>query len=72
MAGMISAANLGGVADPRLNSEADDIGKSRHASVAAESVPRSRRLSHIYTDSSISFEDYHYCMLAAAHIVRRT
>ncbi|KAH9824593.1 Transmembrane amino acid transporter protein [Teratosphaeria destructans] len=64
MAAFVSPAGLGGVADPRLGDEADNIGKARHGSVAANYAPgpadTGRRGSAIYTDSSITFEDYHY------------
>ena len=56
-------ANLAS-ADPRLGDEADNIGKQRNGSVAANihdsTVAQGRRRSVIYNDTSIEFEDYHY------------
>lgn len=68
MAGVISAADLGGVADPRLGREADLIGTSRQNSVAAArgqhplaaSAGLGRTKDDMYVDSGITFEDYHY------------
>jgi len=62
---LVPPANIGGVTDPRLGEETDAIGKGRHGSVAANIAPgpsatQGRRNSLIYTDSSITFEDYHY------------
>ncbi|KAJ5811580.1 hypothetical protein N7474_007881 [Penicillium riverlandense] len=64
MAGNISAANLGGVADARLGEEADIIGTSK------EYVPEDRLHQipppvldghqSIYVDSSIMFEEYRF------------
>lgn len=55
---------LGGAADPRLGDEADNIGKGRNGSIAANihdsTVQQGRRRSVIYNDTSIEFEDYHY------------
>ena len=58
-----SGAVLGGVADARLGNEADNIGKGRQGSVAAdifEGTVTHRRHSVIYGDKSIQFEDYRY------------
>jgi len=62
--GFGNAAMLGGAADPRLGDEADNIGKGRNGSIAANihdsTVQQGRRRSVIYNDTSIEFEDYHY------------
>lgn len=58
-----SGAVMGGVADARLGNEADNIGKGRQGSVAAnivEGTVTQRRHSAIYADNTISFEDYRY------------
>ncbi|KAK3075366.1 hypothetical protein LTR53_001371 [Teratosphaeriaceae sp. CCFEE 6253] len=58
-----SGAVLGGVADARLGGEADNIGKGRQGSVAAdifEGTVTQRRHSLIYGDNTIQFEDYRY------------
>ncbi|KAJ5948683.1 hypothetical protein N7454_001990 [Penicillium verhagenii] len=64
MAGIISAANLGGVADPRLGEEADIIGTKReHHEVDVHhdiEPPNMHGSDSIYLDSSITFENYHY------------
>lgn len=76
MAGNISAANVGGIADPRLGPEADTIGtaeehpeSSLHGSdppVYEGSkehdipAPVLHGPGSIYLDSSITFESYHY------------
>lgn len=63
MAGILSAANLGGVADPRLGNEADALGttKEHRGSISADvSPPDAHGHNNIYLDDSITFEDYHY------------
>ena len=63
MAGIVSAANLGGVADPRLGSEADAIGSSEeHRGGIANEIEAPDPHGHntIYLDNSITFENYHY------------
>jgi hypothetical protein len=59
----ISAANLGGVADPRLGGDADLIGTGdeRRGSVT-HGIPPPELHGHrsIYMDESITFEDYHF------------
>lgn len=67
MAGVISAADLGAVADPRSGVETDQIGTGNHGAIAEEHHPglhgiagRGRRKSDMYVDSAITFEDYHY------------
>ncbi|TKA78921.1 hypothetical protein B0A55_03921 [Friedmanniomyces simplex] len=59
----LTGARMGGVADPRLGNEADNIGKGRQGSVAADIVQGTvtqRRHSAIYADNTINFEDYRY------------
>lgn len=51
------------MADPRLGNEADNIGKGRTGSVAADiyaGTVSQRRNSAIYNDRSITFEDYRH------------
>ena len=64
MAGLISAANMGGVADPRLGDEADAIGTSKeHPEVDVHhgiEPPVLHGASSVYLDASITFENYHY------------
>jgi hypothetical protein len=63
MASTVSAANLGGVADPRLGDEADFIGTSEeHRGGISGDIPPPDPHGHstIYLDSSITFENYHY------------
>ncbi|CAI7635188.1 hypothetical protein N7533_004642 [Penicillium manginii] len=63
MAGNISAANLGGVADARLGAEADIIGtKEEHPETMSHDIPPPILHGHgsIYLDTSINFESYHY------------
>lgn len=63
MSGLISAANLGGVADPRIGGEADAIGTSyeHRASISGQvQAPDLHGAKTIYLDSSIEFEDYVY------------
>lgn len=74
MAGVVSNANLGGVADARLGDEADAIGTTddHRAGISHdiqspeydqhEKIPPPETHGHntIYLDSSISFENYHY------------
>lgn len=66
MSGLVSAANLGGVADPRLGTEADDLGTdenqtTRNLSVS-HNIPPPDLHGHntVYLDSSISFETYRF------------
>ena len=68
MAGIISAANLGGVADPRLGDEADIIGveEEHHVTIEKPSsdalhtipAPIFHGKGSIYMDHTISFENY--------------
>lgn len=54
---------MGAVADPRLGDEADAIGKGHQGGTAAdirEGIITGRRMSAIYADETIQFEDYHY------------
>jgi hypothetical protein len=63
MASTVSAANLGGVADPRLGDEADVIGTTKeHRGGISGEIPPPDPHGHntIYLDSSITFENYHY------------
>ncbi|KAJ5723994.1 hypothetical protein N7488_002029 [Penicillium malachiteum] len=64
MAGVISAANIGGVADPRLGDEADIIGtKKEHPEVDFHhqiEPPNLNGAGSIYLDTSITFENYAY------------
>lgn len=63
MAGNISAANIGGVADSRLGVEADVIGtKDEHPKDMSHEIPPPVLHGHgsIYLDTSINFENYHY------------
>lgn len=76
MEGNISAANIGGIADPRLGPEADVIGTAEEhpESSSHDSPPPGYEGSKehdipapvlhgpgsIYLDSSITFENYHY------------
>lgn len=64
MAGVISAANIGGVADPRLGDEADIIGTEKeHPPVDIHhdiEPPTMQGKNSVYLDPSITFENYHY------------
>ncbi|OJJ48146.1 hypothetical protein ASPZODRAFT_112721 [Penicilliopsis zonata CBS 506.65] len=63
MSTFVSAANLGGVADPRLGGEADAIGTSdEHRADIAHEIEPPILEGHgaIYNDRSITFENYHY------------
>ena len=63
MAGLLSAANLGGIADARLGSEADAIGTTQeHRGSINHMVapPDTHGHNTIYLDDSINFETYHY------------
>ena len=63
MAGLISAANMGGIADARLGDEADTIGTTYdHRGSVSQSIQQPDTHGHntIYLDSSITFEDYNY------------
>ncbi|GAB7353447.1 hypothetical protein MBLNU459_g3911t1 [Dothideomycetes sp. NU459] len=63
MAGIISGANLGGVADPRMGADADAIGTTaEHRGSISDAVmaPDPHGHNNIYLDDSISFENYHY------------
>ena len=63
MAGLVSAANLGGIADARLGDEADAIGTNyEHRGSISHDIPPPDLHGHktIYLDSSVTFEDYHY------------
>ena len=57
---MSTAANLGGVADPRLGDEADAIGTSHDVVPGDVAPPDPHGHNTIYLDSSITFENYHY------------
>lgn len=59
----VSAANLGGIADPRLGDEADAIGTTdEHRGGVSHDIapPDTHGHNTIYLDSSISFENYVY------------
>lgn len=57
----MGAANLGGSADPRLNSVAvDDIGTRRDSLIHHLGPPNANGHNTIYLDSSITFEDYRW------------
>jgi hypothetical protein len=59
----VSAANLGGVADPRLGEQADYIGTSDEGRAGIpHEIPAPDTHGHntIYLDSSITFENYRY------------
>lgn len=64
MAGNISAANIGGVADARLGAEADVIGTKEEdpKTISHDNIPPPVLHGHgsIYLDTSINFESYHY------------
>ncbi|KAJ5083595.1 hypothetical protein N7456_013022 [Penicillium angulare] len=64
MAGIVSAANLGGVADPRLGDEADIIGTEKeHPNIDIHhdiEPPILYGTGSVYLDSNITFENYHY------------
>jgi hypothetical protein len=63
MAGIVSAANMGGVADPRFGDDADAIGTTHeHRGSIADSIapPDPHGHNTIYLDNSITFENYHY------------
>lgn len=63
MAGIVSAANLGGVADVRLGDEADAIGTTNEhrGSISGDIAPPDPHGHNtIYLDNSITFENYHY------------
>lgn len=63
MTTVVSAANLGGVADARLGDEADVIGTSEehHSGISDQiEAPDTHGHNTIYLDSSITFENYHY------------
>ena len=57
----MSAANMGGVADPRLGHESEVIGTDRQNSVArAISDPDQHGKHSLYNDTTISFETYDF------------
>jgi hypothetical protein len=63
MAGVVSNANLGGVADARYGEEADAIGtEHEHQAGIDKAIPPPDTHGHntIYLDNSITFENYHY------------
>ena len=63
MAGLTSAANLGGVAGGRLEDEVDTIGitnEHRGSISHCVSLPDLHDHMTIYLDSSVTCEDYHY------------
>jgi hypothetical protein len=63
MTTVVSAANLGGVADARLGDEADVIGTSEdhRGGISSEiGAPDPHGHNTIYLDNSITFENYHY------------
>ncbi len=63
MAGVVSGANLGAVADPRLGDEVDYIGtidEGRGGISHEIGAPDTHGHNTIYLDSSITFENYHY------------
>ena len=63
MAGVVSGANLGAVADPRLGDEVDYIGTTDEGrgGISHEiGAPDTHGHNTIYLDSSITFENYHY------------
>jgi hypothetical protein len=63
MTTVVSAANLGGVADSRLGGEADAIGTTEeHRGGISDEIaaPDTHGHNTIYLDSSIMFENYHY------------
>ncbi|RFU33150.1 hypothetical protein B7463_g3182, partial [Scytalidium lignicola] len=63
MTSLVSAANLGGVADARLGDEADAIGTTdEHRGGVSHDIPPPDTHGHntIYLDSSITFENYLY------------
>ncbi|KAK6414478.1 hypothetical protein LTR95_017723 [Oleoguttula sp. CCFEE 5521] len=68
-ANMTSFANIGGVADPKLGHEADNLGRGSVGGTgqeihdAAVASGGARRNSHIYTDTNITFEDYNLSRL---------
>ncbi|KAJ5894623.1 hypothetical protein N7495_006314 [Penicillium taxi] len=76
MAGLVSAANLGGVADPRLGNEADIIGTSKEHSDAPPIYdvhsgippPVIQGSKSIYLDSSITFENYRYWAIRSREV----
>lgn len=60
---MATGFGMAAVADPRLGDEADAIGKGHQGATAADirdGTLTSRRMSAIYVDDTIQFEDYHY------------
>lgn len=63
MAGVVSGANLGAVADPRLGDEVDYLGTTDEGrgGISHEiGAPDTHGHNTIYLDSSITFENYHY------------
>jgi hypothetical protein len=63
MAGVVSAADLGGVADVRLGHEADVIGTTqdgRGGVLDTIDAPDPHGHNTIYLDTSITFENYVY------------
>jgi hypothetical protein len=58
----VPPAQLGGVDDPRLSSAVDRIGESKDIDFPVKEVAPegNRRMSIVYTDSSIPFEEYHW------------
>jgi hypothetical protein len=63
MAGVVSGANLGAAADPRLGDEVDYIGttdEGRGGIPDDIGAPDPHGHNTIYLDSSITFENYHY------------
>lgn len=56
---IVSPANIGGVADPRVSTEPDAIGSYRYDENTGRPMYRPNRSAHVY-DPSIQFEEYHF------------
>lgn len=60
MAGVVSVAGIGSVADARTGSVSGDIGTSHDPFISEIAAPETHGHNTIYLDSSISFEAYHW------------
>lgn len=59
MAGAIPAAGMASV-DPRMGEDADIIGTSKEYDTQPPEYADARKGSIVYTDKSVTFEEYHY------------
>src|ERR1700761_570979 len=60
MAGIVSVADIGGIADARTGSLTGDIGTDHDPIMHEIKAPETHGHNTIYLDSSITFEDYHW------------